>query len=468
MSRKSSFYGENTDGALTFHFYSNAWYHADGWKATVECFPLLPKNLMAVKLNTAASATANESKTVPFVIENKGTESVLGSQYTVQLQDAANNVLATSNGVDLISEERDTIDIMWTPTTVGQVDVKGVIIFAEDEQPDNNATELTTFTVYPEGSYVAEIGADSVLLTTLRIPFDFFWKNSFSQTIYLKEQIGIEEGTIVSIAYKYSFVEAINSKGVRVWIGETNQSDLTGGLIDPNTLTLVYDGNLDFQIGVQDLAINLQTPYVYNGNNLVVYTYGEMDEQTYAAENTFYMTDVGTQRTRYNQNNFEIDPLAPTSGSLTYYSPNITLSFSTIPPGSISGNVTCDTNPVEGVTVKVVGSTRITTTDSVGNYELLNLQPATYSLEFSKFGYTTVIVENIQVNSGANTVTNTTLSMIDQVTVSGTVTASDTGEPLEGVVVNLTGEVNYTSTTDSTGHYSMSDVLGLEELRNIC
>ena len=115
-------------------------------------------------------------KTVPFVIENKGTESVLGSQYTVQLQDAANNVLATSNGVDLISEERDTIDIMWTPTTVGQVDVKGVIIFAEDEQPDNNATELTTFTVYPEGSYVAEIGADSVLLTTLRIPFDFSGK----------------------------------------------------------------------------------------------------------------------------------------------------------------------------------------------------------------------------------------------------------------------------------------------------
>ncbi len=37
------FYGENTDGALTFYFYSNAWYHADGWKATVECFPIVPK-----------------------------------------------------------------------------------------------------------------------------------------------------------------------------------------------------------------------------------------------------------------------------------------------------------------------------------------------------------------------------------------------------------------------------------------
>lgn len=423
---------------------------------------------MAVKLNTAASATLNETKTVPFIIENKGTESVLGSQYTVQLQDAANNVLATANGVDLISEERDTIDIIWTPTTVGQVDVKGVIIFAEDEQPDNNATELTTFTVYPEGSYVTQIGTGDFLPPSLRIPFDFFWKNSFCQTIYLKEQIGIEEGTILSIAYKSSFEETIDSKGVRVWIGETNQSDLVSGLIDPNTLTLVYQGNLDFPSGVQDIVINLQTPYVYGGNNLVVYTYRELDVQGYSANNKFYLTDVGTQRTRSEQNDFEINPLSPSyAGSLTSYSPNITLNFSTIPPGSISGNVTCDTNPVEGVTVKVVGSTRITTTDSVGNYELLNLQPATYSLEFSKFGYTTVIEENIQVNSGANTVANTTLSLIDQVTVSGTVTASDTGEPLEGVVVNLTGEVNYTSTTDSTGHYSMSDVLGLGRVYEI-
>jgi len=462
------FYGVNPEGALTFYFYSNAWYHADGWKATVECFPLLPKNLMAIKLNTAASATANEPKTVPFVISNKGTESVLGSQYTVQLQDAANNVLATANGVDLIPEERTTINIMWTPTTVGPVSVKGVIIFGEDNQPENNATELTTFTVYPEGTYITQIGTDSVLLSTLRIPFDFFWKNSFCQTIYLKEDIGIVDGTIVSIAYKYSFEETVGSKGVRVWIGETTQSDLSSGLIDPNTLTLVYQGNLDFPSGVQDLMINLQTPYVYGGNNLVVYTYREMDEQTHGANNTFYLTDVGVQRTRSNQNNFEIDPLSPSyEGALSYYSPNITLYFSTVSPGSISGNVTCDGNPVEGVTVQIVGGTQVTATDTAGNYALANLQPATYNLKFSKYGYTTAIEENIQVNAGANTVVDVTLSPINQFMVSGTVTASDTGEPLEGIVVNLTGEVNYTSTTDSSGHYLILDVLGLGRVYEI-
>ena len=247
----------------------------------------VPNNLAAISLNTTDYATANTPKTIPFAFLNQGSQTVTGAQYTVQLQDAANNVLATANGIDLSPGQHTTIDLVWTPTTTGIINIKGVILFAEDQIPEDNATAYTTITVHPMGTHVVQIGSGAPV-TSVNIPFDFYYKNSYAQAIYTADQIGINSGIINSIKYKYNFPNSNpGSKAIKVWIGETTLTNLSGGFIDPNTLTLVFDGNADFHNGINDVTINLQTPYVYNGANLVVYTYRNLDS-LYSTSDLFY------------------------------------------------------------------------------------------------------------------------------------------------------------------------------------
>jgi len=377
------FFGDNPSGKLMFHFKSDGSVVKAGWKATVECYTPVPNNLVAVRLNTSPTATAGTPKTVPFVIFNQGTADVLGSAYTVELQDASNTVLATANGVDIVSGAQASIDLIWTPAAEGTMDVKGVINFAADEYPGDNATEIVMFTIHPAGTYVAQIGPGTTVSGT-RIPLDFFYKNSYAQTIYTNEQLGIGGGMINSIVYKNNFVSTnVGSKGIKVWMGETTLTNLTGGFIDPAELTLVFDGEVEFPGGINDININLQTPYVYSGQNLVVYTYRNLDDQYYKSTDLFYLTNTEEQRSRRAQSDSQLDPLAPTGGSTTTYIPDITMYFNTAGLGTISGNVTSEGNPVGGVTVKIVDATRKTTTDASGNYSLPYLIPGTYALEFS-------------------------------------------------------------------------------------
>jgi len=454
------FFADNPTGALMFNFTSDGSVHKAGWKATVECYTPVPNNLVAVRLNTSPHATAGVPKTIPFVVFNQGTAAVTGVQYTVQLQDASNNVLATSNGVDLASGAQTAIDLMWTPAAEGTIDVKGVVVFPADEAPGNNTTELVTFTVHPAGTYVVGIGPGTIVSGT-RMPFDFYWKNSYAQTIYTNEQLGIGGGIINSLVYRYKFVsQEIGTKGVKVWIGETTQTNLDGGFINPSELTLVFDGDLDFPGGENELTINLQTPYMYNGGNLVIYSYRNLDTQYYNSSDLFYLVSTNENRSRHRQSDSQIDPLAPSSGTTKAYVPEVTMFFSTAGLGTIAGNVTCEGAPAGGVTVQIVDGTRKTTTDAAGNYALPYLVPGTYALDFIKFGYTDFNATNINVVGDETTTVNATISPIYQYMVSGTVTTSDTQQPVAGAVVNFYGYTDHTDTTDATGHYSMSGVWG--------
>ncbi|MGI6479222.1 MAG: carboxypeptidase regulatory-like domain-containing protein [Salinivirgaceae bacterium] len=455
------FIGENSDGALTFFFQSDPTSGTrDGWKATVECYTPMLNNLVAVGLNTSPNATASEPKTVPFVIFNQGGANITGAQYTVQLKDAADNVLATANGIDIISGAQTSVDLIWTPTTTGPIDVKGVIVFAEDQNPDDNTSPLVTITVHPAGTYVATVGPGATV-TGMRFPFDMYWKNNYAQTIYTNEQLGIGGGTINSIVYKYNFVSAdVGTKGVKVWMGETTLSNLDDGFIDPNTFTLVYDGDIDFFIGINHVIINLQTPYVYTGGNLVIHTYRNLDTQEHSYQDLFYMVATDENHTRHRQSNSPLDPLAPSGGTARKYVPEIAVHFNTSGLGTILGNVTCEGAPAEGVTVKLVDEERQTTTNASGNYTFKYLTPGIYKLEFTKFGYSDALEENINVIGDSTITINTTINPLPQITVSGTVKASDTNQPLDSVVVHLKGYVNYTDTTNAGGQYSITGVWG--------
>lgn len=138
----------------------------------------------------------------------------------------------------------------------------------------------------------------------------------------------------------------------------------------------------------------------------------------------------------------------------------ITLTPVVTPTGSIAGTVKDgDGNVLSGVTVSAGGTT--TTTDSQGQYTISDLDPGSYTVNFTKDGYNSVVLY-ADVVSGSTTTLNATLEKEDEPT---------TGM-IEGKVIDMNGDgianasvsfarrigTSSTTTTDSKGNFSFQDV----------
>lgn len=133
--------------------------------------------------------------------------------------------------------------------------------------------------------------------------------------------------------------------------------------------------------------------------------------------------------------------------------------------GTITGQVTSSSGggALSGVLVSVTSGPNegeTTATDSLGNYSLSDLSPGTYSLQFSRNGFTTRTVSAIHVAARQTITQNVVLTPggTGGGSLSGTVADSSTGEVLSGVSVRLSlnGGVVDTATTDSSGQYSFA------------
>jgi len=102
--------------------------------------------------------------------------------------------------------------------------------------------------------------------------------------------------------------------------------------------------------------------------------------------------------------------------------------------GSISGTVTDQTQgviPAATVTVTDVGTNEIrkVSTSESGSYAVPNLEPVTYRIEVESKGFRKEVVQNVKVDTAANTTVNVTLqagSVDTEVTVSAVSTTIDT------------------------------------------
>ncbi len=459
------FIASNAQGALTFVFTSDNSVVRPGWAATVSCYTPSDNNLWAKALTTTSFGTVGIEKTFTVTVKNVGTNAVQATDYSVQIKDNADNLLASAQGVDLTSGAEANVNVIWTPTTEGTIHVKGFVDFAADQDLTDNETNIKSIQIYPSGTFIAEVGTAETFPPS-RIPFDYFYKNSASQTIYTPDQLQISGGLITAVAYENNFATNLTEpKPVKIWIGETTQTSFSGtnDWIDPSTLTLVYDSHITTPQGRNTILIPLQTPYTYTGGNLVIYTYRVYENTYYSSSDRFYGTEfTGSNCTRRRSTDTQFDPINPGSGTSTVISwvPNTKLFFSTSGLGFIEGTVTSGGSPLQGVEIGILGTQATKFTDASGFYRFSYLTPNTYNLTFSKHGYHTVTISNVQVNADDTTVVNTALTAIQQFSVSGTIIASDTNLPLEGVVVQLEGYENYQVTTDANGVYSFPLVYG--------
>lgn len=446
-------------GALTFHFTSDSSVPRDGWVADFYCYVPSSNDLRATAINGNVTPSVGAESIYNITVFNEGSTDQLGSAYTVELKDAAHNVLASVPGVDIESGEVIQVPVGWTPAADGELSIYGHVNFAGDDVPDNNSSPMLDVFVQPEGILAVTIGTAQTFPPS-RMPWDFYWKNSISQTLYYPDEIGLGGGALTAIAYKNNFATNLPGKQVKIWMGETDAADLSAGWVDPATLTLVYDGPVDFPSGVNEIFIPLEVPYIYTGGNLVIYSLRVWEDAYFSSNDRFYGTeDAGSNRTRRAAADGTVyDPMAPpATATMVSWHPNTTLFFSTAGLGSLEGTVTDGTNPLEGVAVSVVGTMASTHTDATGFYEFPYLMPGTYDLAFDLFGYTPLLVEDVVVVAEEVTVQNAVMAAIPQYAVNGVVEGNDDAA-LVGAEIWMEGYEDYYMMAGTDGAFMFPEV----------
>lgn len=394
-----------------------------------------------------------------ITIRNPGNLAQAGAEYTVTLFREGDFEIGTVPGVDIDPGEQLEVNIPWTPTGSGLTFLYAVVNFADDDFLDNNVTPNFEVNVQAEGTIVVTIGTGTGLLN---IPIDFFWRSSLSETIYYPTEIG-QGGVILQLEYFYSHADDVPVLPYRIFMGHTNLNHLTVGWIPATELDLVFDGNLDFQQGINSMLIMLDTPFGYNGvDNLVIMVERPMDTQYYNSADDFYYTDDfnNPNRTReYHSDSAANDPYNPSyPGSLLNAFPNTALYLSGDPLGGLEGYVYGnDRDPIPGAFVEVLETPFATHTNANGYYSLPYVFVGERDIQASKFGYyngieTTTIIEGQTVQQ------DITLDHLPTVNVSGHVITSDTGANVADAAVTLEGYDNYATTTDANGMFTIPGV----------
>jgi len=412
------------------------------------------------------AAVSITGKTMPpigmpslYTITVKNETANAQSAYTVKLMQKGGIEIASTAGTTIAQGETKSFQLAWTPDAEIGTYLYGEVSMVGDDYPYNNKTRYLHAVVMPASIVPIEIGTGE---DGIRLPYDFFFNKSLSQTLYFPNDLGTNGGLLTELMYKSKFTVDQNNKPIQVWIGETDKINLSNGWVDPTTLTEIFNGTISIPAGPDNIVtIPLSTPYTYNGGVLVVQSYKAVDNAgTSTTQVQFYgtMDTIRNRTRRLLYNGPTINPMAPDNGAETNEYPNTVVLMNPAGLGSLSGVVTCSGAPVEGVKLRLINYLFDMHTNADGTYAFPYLKPETYRIEVSKFGYITDTVDDVTIIADDHVDKDIEIRTLPKFTLSGTVTGNNVAGGLEGAVITLTGYTTYTATTDASGYYSISDV----------
>lgn len=173
---------------------------------------------------------------------------------------------------------------------------------------------------------VSNIGTDRIPSTT---PFNFQWEHTLSQTLYLASEIGVSKGLLMGVEYEMTNSSVIPDTQIAIWVGETSRENLVMDWVDFFSLQKVFEKNTDFPAGENKIFIPFDTPYEYNGGNLVIHIH--FSTNTLFGDSYFYTTEITTaSRIKLSQRDNQPFDRSETDeiGRLMYNLPNIRFYFS--------------------------------------------------------------------------------------------------------------------------------------------
>ena len=261
------------DGSLTFLFYSDIMAVGAGWEATVQAVAMRAHDLEATSLQADPLGVAGTEEKVTVTITNKGTAPASGYKVSLLANGAE---VASADGPALESRRSGTVELSYTPMTDGTHTLAAVITYAADENPDNNTTPSVLHSVMPQGSIFVESFTENPTFMYI-LPASFLARESLGQTIYYADALAQGKGLGMT-ALTFMLDEC--TKGYadvpfRLWVGETERTDLVDGPIPASSLTEVFHGTLDINAGDTEVTFPFGKAYQYGGGNFVYLLYKE-------------------------------------------------------------------------------------------------------------------------------------------------------------------------------------------------
>lgn len=292
------------------------------------------------------------------------------------------------------------------------------------------------------------------------IPVNMYYRNNLFETIYYSTEMNTV-GQITAIRFYNNFYENLLNKPTNIWLGNTLLSNLSGGWIPSTSLTQVFSGNVNYPSGENTISITLDTPFFYNGNNLIMMVQRPWEEDYYMPMNYFKAQTVGTDRSlsTYNHNTV-IDPANPPTTGVTGQFPMTTFEISAMGYGSLTGFINAGGQALEGATVSIENTVHSTTTGIDGSYSFSAIAAGTYSVRATKMGYTSAN-NAVGISEGDQSIQNFVLEALPQVLLSGRVVGYDDPDlGIAGASITLSGHASYTAITDGNGIFALSGVYG--------
>ena len=180
-----------------------------------------------------------------------------------------------------------------------------------NEVGESELSEEVCATTYKEGTMIVQVG-ESDGHTAWSTPVADYYYYSMSQTIYTAEEIGVEAGSIISVAYNKAS-GAHNTRNISVYMKHTNDTILTAW----DTLTsdmCVYNGTYTFGEPGWNTFV-LQEAFSYTGGNLLVCVVDNTAVNA-TSYDMFYTYKPGEQRAIYGQSSSA--PIDPSNTTINY------------------------------------------------------------------------------------------------------------------------------------------------------
>jgi hypothetical protein len=283
----------------------------------------LQDDICAVSVSGNLTPIVGEESRYTVRLHNNGRN--VQNNYLVRLMGQDNTVLGSANGPPVEGGAIVDVIIPWTPAVAGRYSIYGKVEMAGDESDTNNQTIPVSLIVQPEDTHLVNIGTGNMFSV---YPTIFQANGSIYEVLYMEDELGFESGTITSLALYNHFADHLVGKLTQIFMGSTDRDNLNSGYINASQLTLVFDGWVDYPAGDNVILINLQSPFLYTGGNLVVMFYRPWEPNTYSVYNYFKAQILGSNRARFSSiYSVNTDPYDPPSGTLMETVPQTTFFY---------------------------------------------------------------------------------------------------------------------------------------------
>ncbi|MCB5260569.1 MAG: choice-of-anchor D domain-containing protein, partial [Candidatus Cloacimonetes bacterium] len=278
----------------------------------------------------SGNTTPSANSAYPYVISvrNSGLSTV--NNYTVKLMQTGDVELGSVNGISIAPGATVEHTISWTPTTLGGTQVWGKVVFAADENPNNNETAYMNVTVMAAGLQIVDIGTGTA---TQRFPLGSYYGYERSAALYTAAELGSQNTRISAISW-YSSIATTAAVPTKIYLKTTGASTLTADTWDNmiSGAVLLYDQS---QTGLAAGDWNLfplnGTFDVDQGDNLVILVernFGGGGASTAGGSSAgggIYSTPIPGGHLTWNADN---NP-PTTNGSVAANRPNVRFAYST-------------------------------------------------------------------------------------------------------------------------------------------